>query len=353
MNTILILLIQSSLMLVSGILILAVMLWIFWPKKGLVAQISKLKKNTQRVLLEDSLKFLFDCEYRKNVCDMNSLAGNLNISGDRASRLLEHLLGMELITMSDEKIGLTDTGRSYALRIIRVHRIWESYFADETSVSQADWHNEADKLEHNVTIEDTEKLAAQMGNPVFDPHGDPIPTAEGLLPEPKGKLLSHLQEGEMGLIIHIEDEPKSIYEQLVVEGLYPGMHIYVTDVAENKITFAADGDECTLTPLFASYITVELVTEKIQVARKYELLSSLGLGEKAEIAGISPNCRGQQRRRLMDLGIVPGSQISAVIKSASGDPVGYRVMGTTVGIRKSQADLIFINRKKEKQNEYA
>jgi DtxR family Mn-dependent transcriptional regulator len=101
-----------------------------------------------------------------------------------------------------------------------------------------------------------------------------------------------------------------------------------------------------LTPLFASYITVEELPGKAPMTRKYELLSSLGIGERAEIAGISPNCRGQQRRRLMDLGIVPGSPISAEIKSASGDPVGYRVMGTTIGIRKQQADMIFIHKSK-------
>ncbi len=82
-------------------------------------------------------------------------------------------------------------------------------------------------------------------------------------------------------------------------------------------------------------------------------LSSLRIGEKAEIAGISPNCRGQQRRRLMDLGIVPGSLISAEMKSASGDPVGYRVMGATIGIRKKQADLIFIHKKNSNKNEYS
>jgi DtxR family Mn-dependent transcriptional regulator len=234
-----------------------------------------------------------------------------------------------------------------------VHRIWESYLADETGVAQADWHNEADWIEHQVTPEDTEKLAAQMGNPVYDPHGDPIPTVEGELPPPRGQALNCLKEGNLARIIHIEDEPRSIYEQLVVLGLYPGMQVYVTDVEEGRITFAADGEERVLTPLFASQITVEMVSGKAPATRKYSLLSSLDIGESAEVAGISPNCRGQQRRRLMDLGIVPGSLISAEIKSASGDPVGYRVMGTTIGIRKQQADMIFIHKENEQIHEYS
>jgi DtxR family Mn-dependent transcriptional regulator len=347
MSTILFIIIQPGLILFTGIVILVFFFWLFWPKKGLWARLSSVKVINQRVLLEDALKFLFDCEYKNLACDINSIAGNLNISGDKATRLISRLDSMGLISMKEHYISLTDTGKSYSLRIIRVHRIWESYLADATGIAQVDWHNEADWLEHRVTAEDTEKLAAQMGNPVFDPHGDPIPTIDGKLPEPKGQPLSHLKEGQVARITHIEDEPKSIYEQLVVQGLYPGMQVYVTDVDERKITFAADGEECLLTPLFASYITVEVTPGKVPLTPKYELLSSLSLGEKAEIAGISPNCRGQQRRRLMDLGIIPGSMVSAIMKSASGDPVGYRVMGTTIGIRKQQADMIFIHKIKE------
>ena len=347
MTTIIILSIEPGLMFFSGISVLVILFWVFWPKKGLLALLSRIKNNNQRVQLEDALKFLFDCEYNKNLCNMNSIAGNLNISDDKTSQLIERLLTMGLISMNDHTISLTDTGRSYSLRVIRVHRIWERYLADETSVAQADWHNEADRLEHYVAQEDTEKLAAQMGNPVFDPHGDPIPSIEGELPEPKGKPLNYLKEGETGQIIHIEDEPRSIYEQLVVQGLYPGMQVYVTDVDKGKITFAANGDECNLTPLFAAQITVELLSGKVPLTPKYELLSSLNIGETAEIVAISPYCRGQQRRRLMDLGIVPGSLVSSEMKSPSGDPVGYRVMGATIGIRKTQADLIFIHKKND------
>lgn len=337
--------IQHGDLIFLGIIFLGVLLWIFWPGKGGLSRFEKIKKNNQKVLLEDALKFLFDCEYRSNSCNLKNLSGNLKIPTDKTRHILDKLLTMGLISINEQAISLTDTGRSYALRIIRVHRIWERYLADETSVAQVEWHNEADKLEHFVTHEETEKIAAQMGHPAFDPHGDPIPSAEGEMPAPNGISLSRMKEGQIGRIIHMEDEPKSIYEQLTVEGLYPGMQVYVTDVADNKITFAADGDECVLTPLFADHITVEVLTEKEPVSQKYELLSSLGIGEQAEVVGISPNCRGQQRRRLMDMGIVPGSFISAVIKSASGDPVGYRVLGTTVGIRVREADMIFINRK--------
>ncbi len=328
-----------------GLVVILVFFWFLWPKKGGLSLITRVNRNNKRAILEDALKFIFDCEYIKMNCDVNSIAGHLNITMDNASRLINRLTSLELVVLNNQSVTLTDTGRSYALRIVRIHRVWEHYLANHTSIAPADWHTEACRIEHLVTEEETEKLAAQMGNPVFDPHGDPIPTTGGDLPKSKGISLSTMQEGEIGRIIHLEDEPKSIFEQLVVLGLYPGMQVYVTDVNEKKITFVADGEECMLTPLFAGYITVEKILNEVPQIPKHELLSSLKVGEEAEILGISPNCRGQQRRRLMDFGIVPGSTISAVMKSASGDPVGYRVMGTTIGIRKQHAEQVFINRK--------
>lgn len=337
--------IHSGITLLIGLLAIILLNWVFWPKKGGLALLKKLSSNNKRALLEDALKFIFDCEYNKNNCDVNGIAGRLNIAMDKAGRLINNLTSLELIVLNNQLISLTDEGRSYALRIVRIHRILERYLADQTSIAPADWHNEACRIEHLVSEEEAEKLAAKMGHPVFDPHGDPIPTPEGVLPSAKGVNLGSLKKGEMGRITHLEDEPKSIYEQLIVLGLYPGMQVYINEVTDKSITFLADGEECILTPLFAGYITVEKIeSEEIQ-NQKQELLSTLKIGEHAEVIGISPNCRGQQRRRLMDFGIVPGSSISAVMKSASGDPVGYRVMGTTIGIRKQHAEQVFINRK--------
>jgi len=342
--------IHAGITLLIGLVVVLVFTWFFWPKKGGLAYITKLRINNKRAILEDALKYIFDCEYNKVTCAVTSLAGHLNITMEKAWGLVNRLTSLELVFMNKQAISLTDTGRSYALRILRIHRIWERYLADETSVEPVDWHFEADRIEHLVTEEETEKLAASLGNPVYDPHGDPIPTAEGSLPKQKGISLSTMQEGDTGYITHLEDEPNSIYEQLVVLGLYPGMYVYVAKVTDHKITFIAEGEECTLTPLFAGYITVEKTSAKAEQGPKNEILSSLKPGEQAVVVGISPNCRGQQRRRLMDLGIIPGSRISPVIKSASGDPVGYRIMETTIGIRKQHADYVFIQRKAKNEH---
>ncbi|SHE82612.1 DtxR family transcriptional regulator, Mn-dependent transcriptional regulator [Mariniphaga anaerophila] len=324
---------------------IAIIFWLLWPQKGLWAKLSKLNMNSRRVLLEDTLKFLYDCEYKGVEYKIQDLAKNLNTTKEKSEKLLKLLQTMELVSKEENTYRLNDAGRSYALRVVRMHRIWERYLADETGLNQTEWHTKADYLEHKMSDDEIDKLAAQIGNPVFDPHGDPIPTSNGELPDHKGKALSELKKGSIARIIHIEDEPVEVYQQLAAEGLYPGMQVYVLKAEKDKITFAADGQECTLIPQFAASITVEAIDKDKFTSEKPLQLSSLNIGEEAEIAGISPNFRGQQRRRLMDLGIVPGRRVAAIMQSASGDPVGYRIMGTTIGIRKSQADQIFIKNK--------
>ena len=102
---------------------------------------------------------------------------------------------------------LTPEGCSYALRVIRIHRLLESYLAERTGVDESEWHQRADQMEHRVTAAEAEALSAQLGNPSYDPHGDPIPTADGVMPSRRGLPLSALKAGAVARIVHVEDEP--------------------------------------------------------------------------------------------------------------------------------------------------
>jgi DtxR family Mn-dependent transcriptional regulator len=247
-----------------------------------------------------------------------------------------------LLATQGEVLKLTSQGRSYALRVIRVHRLWERYLADETSTTEMDWHGIAEKMEHSVTPEEADKLAAQIGNPVYDPHGDPIPSSAGDLPNKKGKPLTEMLPGEFANIIHIEDEPQAIYSQILAQGLYPGMQIRVLEVSDRRIKFEANGEECVLSPIIAKSITVGIIKLEKHVEGKFRALSVLKVGEKGTVLGISKALRGQQRRRLMDLGIVPGTEIEAQLESVTSDPVAYKVRGSVVALRKQQADKIYL-----------
>jgi len=328
--------------LIVGFIIILFLIWVYLPRKGLLVRFKRSKKNTHRVLIEDSLKHLYNCEYNGINCTLNSVAGNLSISADESSKVVKKLEELELITSHERGISLTPEGRSYALRIIRTHRLWEKYLADETSVGEEDWHIAAEEIEHHITPAQADALAAQIGNPVFDPHGDPIPSAKGDLPVKKGNALNTLKMGEFARIIHIEDEPNAIYSQLVAAGLYPGMQVRMIEASKDRIKFLANGEEIVLAPLFAKSVTVTPIKNEITVKGKFKSLSSLAVGEKGTVLGISKRCRGQQRRRLMDLGVVPGTEIEAEMKSIGGDPVAYRIRGASIALRKNQADKIYL-----------
>ena len=103
-----------------------------------------------------------------------------------ATRLVMRLEAMGLLVSEERGFRLTEEGTAYALRVIRIHRLWERYLADETSVREADWHRVAEFEEHRMTAADADALAARLSNPQFDPHGDPIPSASGEMPEVRG-----------------------------------------------------------------------------------------------------------------------------------------------------------------------
>lgn len=330
--------------LVFGVGVLLAFGLIFWPGRGVVALWKRSRRNTRRVLIEDALKHLYDCEYKRIPCTTQSMAGTLSLSGDEASKLLARLTLLGLVRIEGEGTVLTGEGRSYALRIIRVHRLWERFLADETGLGETEWHPEAELAEHVITAEEADALEAQMGHPRYDPHGDPIPTATGDIPRRQGTPLTALSEGEFGEIVHVEDEPGIVYSQLVAQGLHPGVKVRITGKSKDRIRFEADGTENVLAPLVASNVTVVAIAHESDVEGPYESLASLHPGEKARVVGLSRTCRGQQRRRLMDLGVLPGITIAAEFRSASGDPTAYLIRGATIALRSKQATMIHIQR---------
>lgn len=334
--------------LIIGILVILILVLIFYPNKGIISVWKKSRYANKKVLIEDALKYLYNCEYNNSTCSLNGIAGNLSISADDATDIIARLESMGLVSAKKDELSLTSDGRSYALRVIRVHRLWEKYLADETGIKENEWHQKAEELEHKLTPEQADQLAAQIGNPVFDPHGDPIPSASGELPLKKGKLLNEMNIGEFANIIHVEDEPYAIYSQILAQGLYLGMQIRMMEVSDKRIKFIANGEECVLSPLIAKNITVGVIKFEKQVEGKFKTLSSLKIGEEGTILGIAKALRGQQRRRLMDLGIVPGTKIEAELESLTGDPVAYRVRGTSVALRKQQTDKIYLLNEEEK-----
>ncbi|MBU1101202.1 MAG: DtxR family transcriptional regulator [Bacteroidetes bacterium] len=335
--------------LVAGTLVLIILSYVFWPKKGLLAIFKGSSINSKREKIEDALKHLYDCEYNSNRCSMDSLAGNLSVSRESAADIISEMQKMSLIELSDDKLKLSDEGRSYALRIIRTHRLWEKYLAEETSVNESEWHTSAEEMEHILSNQEADQLAADIGNPLFDPHGDPIPSSNGKMPERKGILLTELSEGQFANVLHIEDEPPALYAQIIAEGIYAGQQIRLIEKNNERIKFEANGEVKVLAPIIAANISVKHISDNEKLIKSFNRLSDLKVGQSGTIIGISKAIRGTQRRRLLDLGMVPGTNVSAEIQSLGGDPTGYRIRGATIAIRKNHANHVFIKEIESRQ----
>lgn len=311
-----------------------------WPRRGLAARLVKLWRMTERVQVEDALKHLYKSERSRRPATSNSLAGALQVSAAKALKVLARLEERGFAQFDKDGPRLTDAGRAYALRIVRTHRLWERYLADRTGVAPADWHEDAEIQEHRLSEQETEDLAARMGQPLYDPHGDPIPTATGELPAPAGIPLTALEPGLTATIVHLEDEPPEVYDRLVAEGLALAMPVEMVSAEPTRIRFKTDGREHELKPVVAANVTVvpEPALEVAVVPPRS--LADLARGEEGGVVGIAQACQGAQRRRLLDLGVVPGTVIRAELVSAAGDPVAYRIRGALVALRRQQAEWI-------------
>lgn len=317
---------------------------LFWPGKGLIPRVLHFLETTERVRLEDSLKHLYKCEYAGRPCSVNSMAGSVGISRTRALKLLAQLEELKLARASGKGFHLTEEGREYALHIVRTHRLLERYLADRTGIRPADWHQEAERREHAYSPADTKTLAARLGHPLYDPHGDPIPTASGALPPLTGLPLTALDPGDVASIVHLGDEPREVFEALSELGLSPQMPVRVVAVNPGELRFEAGGKEHVLSPVMARNITVEPLPGAEVDHGKSETLAEVGEGEEARVVGIHPALQGPQRRRLLDLGLVPGTRVKAELQSAGGDPVAFRIRGALIALRKDQARWILVDR---------
>ncbi len=328
-----------ALLIGSGVLVF--LGFLFWPDSGLVWRIQKRRELTEKVLIEDALKYIFKCERNQQTCTLEGLAGVLSTSLSRASEILSRTQAKGLLEMRENSFQLTETGRLTATQIVRAHRLWEKYLADSTGFRESDWHEQAERLEHKLSEEELDRISASLGYPTHDPHGDPIPNRWGELIPHGGIPLSDLPVNTPARIVHIEDEPEVIYAQILAEELHLGMILEVDEITNNRIRFWTDDQEHVLAPIVAANISVvPLAEENHVVPCEGVTLDTLETGEAGIVTEISPLSRGVERRRLLDLGIIPGTEIGVEMVNPGGDPTAYLIRGTVIALRNSQARLI-------------
>jgi DtxR family Mn-dependent transcriptional regulator len=314
---------------------------VFLPRYGFLAWWRRARGLSARSQREDVLKHILKYEAAGRRPTLDSIAGALEIRAGRAAVLLQDLEEHGMVSFEEGNLCLNPAGREMALHIVRAHRLWESYLAEQTGVAEREWHQRAERQEHLLSPQEADALAARLGFPTRDPHGDEIPVPHGELPAEQGQPLHAVAENTSLLITHIEDEPKTVYAQLCAEGLRAGMRAYVIEKSAHRIRFWADGNVHVLAPVLANNISVVTSPElAVKDLAEEQFLSQLRPGQTGKVLGLTPACRGAERRRLLDLGFVSGTPVEVEMVSPGGDPTAYRVRGTVVALRREQAGLI-------------
>jgi DtxR family Mn-dependent transcriptional regulator len=336
---------NPGLALLVAALLVAVAALAFWPGRGAAARWRRTRQASERAHTEDVLKYLYEVEVDDRPASLEGVAGAVQLGRDEAAQVLQRLQARDLVRMEQSGIQLTPGGRKLGMHVLRAHRLLESYLADQTGFPEVEWHGRAHALEHGMSPADAEALSVRLQHPTHDPHGDPIPTAEGQFAGRRGTSLLTAPLDRPLRILHLEDEPEAVYAQLVALGLHPGLLVRLTEVSPQRVCLLAQGAEHVLAPLIAASVTVVPIAAPARAdAPGGEPLSALQPGEEARVVSISWRCRGPERRRLMDLGVLPGTRIRAEMRSPTGDPTAYRVRDALIALRAEQAELIRVER---------
>ncbi len=330
----------------SGLLIILVLLLlgagIFWPRAGLAALARKQWIRRRRELFEDALKHVLAWEGRAENATRDSLAGALEISQRRTLGLIARMEAQGLVQTVAVGIRLTPVGERLALHIVRAHRLWERYLSDDADVPISRLHQAAEKAEHHLSAEKLDELEAHLGHPRHDPHGDPIPAADGSFSPLDAVSLVEWPSHKTARIVHIEDEPDIIFQQILAADLRPGKAVRIVENDPQRLVVSDGEQEHRLARAVAANIQVVAPAPHSRRPEGSRRLSELAEGQGGEVVELDPDCRGFSRRRLLDLGLTPQARVSVELNNTFGDPRGYRVRGTMIALRKRQADQIWV-----------
>jgi DtxR family Mn-dependent transcriptional regulator len=201
-------------------------------------------------VMEDYIKAIYSIENETGErVSTSEIADYLDVTPPTVSSMIKKLEERGLVDREEYRgVTLTEEGEVVALEILRHHRLLESFLTEALDYDWADVHEEADRLEHHVSDQLTDRIAEVLGHPVSDPHGDPIPDRDLQLPDAEETArLSAASEGDRVVVRRIRHQGDEELRYLAAAGVEPGKELRVVDVAPfGMVTVETDGGEQSL-----------------------------------------------------------------------------------------------------------
>jgi DtxR family Mn-dependent transcriptional regulator len=212
--------------------------------------------------IEDYLKAIYFLQQGDGNVTTSMLGERRGSKPGSVTGMLKKLAEMHLVEYTRyQGVVLTPAGERIALEVIRHHRLLELYLVEALGYSWDEVHEEAEKLEHHISEKLEARIAAHLGNPDVDPHGDPIPSLEGILPVSNDLRMAKIEVGERARIVRVYDQSAERLRYLADLGLIPGAEIEVTASApfDGPLTLRIDDQIHVLDRRLARMIEVERV----------------------------------------------------------------------------------------------
>ncbi len=214
--------------------------------------------------VEDYLKTIYKLETKEKGAATTRVAESMEVSSASATNMIKRLAEMGLVDYESYKgARLTETGQKIALEVIRHHRLLELYLLEVMGYSWDEVHDEAEKLEHHISEQFEDKIAELLNDPTHDPHGDPIPTKEGIMPEMEEQSLVHAKENHPCIVVRVKDQDPERLRYLEKEGLLPGARIILKkrEPFDGPLTLMIENQEMVIGHDLASTIFIADLSE--------------------------------------------------------------------------------------------
>lgn len=180
--------------------------------------------------MEDYLKAAYRLKMEGKTATTQLLADELGVSGPSVTNMVKRLDEMRLLRHTRyQGVELTPAGEKIALEVVRHHRLLELYLAETLGYPWDQVHDEAEKLEHHVSDELEARMDSFLGYPTRDPHGDPIPTRDGWIPDDTDLLLSELADSIDTTVVRVSDRDPEQLRYLAELGMVPGARVRIVE----------------------------------------------------------------------------------------------------------------------------
>jgi DtxR family Mn-dependent transcriptional regulator len=188
--------------------------------------------HTLTISIQDYLKQIYELTEHGGSASTTALARKLNISAPSVTGMVQKLASAEPALVEYQKhqgVTLTKAGRKAALEVIRHHRLLEAWLVQTLGYSWDEVHEEAERLEHVISEDFEQRIAAAMGHPIRDPHGELIPTEDLVMPLDDSVPLSALRPKQEGIIQRVNASDPDLLRHLEDLRLIPGVTVKVVD----------------------------------------------------------------------------------------------------------------------------